>query len=163
MRNLFLSLLAVLVISGSAIAKDKKFGKGVTLKESTQISAILDKPVDFLGKTVMVEGEVADVCQKAGCWIEVSDQSARKIRVKVKDGEIVFPKKSKGQKIKAEGMVYELKLSQEDAIEYYEHIAEEQGTKFDPSTVTGPVTLYQIKGLGAVIDLPADKKADTKK
>jgi len=162
MRNLFVLFLAVLIASGVSLAKDKKFGKGVNLTESTKISKILEKPEEFLGKTVMVEGEVAEVCQKAGCWIEVKDASEKKIRVKVKDGEIVFPKKSKGNKIKAEGMVYELKLSKEDALEYYEHVAEEQGTKFDPTTITGPVTLYQIKGAGAVIDVP-EKKTSKKK
>lgn len=163
MKKIFVLFFSLLLLSGVTNAEDKKFGKGVTLKESTKISDILENPVDFLGKTVMVEGEVADVCQKAGCWLEVTDASAKKIRVKVKDGEIVFPKKSKGRKIKAEGMVYELKLSKEDAIEFYEHVAEEQGTKFDPSTITGPVTLYQIKGLGAVIDLPKDKKQEATK
>jgi response regulator RpfG family c-di-GMP phosphodiesterase len=50
-----------------------------------------------------------------------------------------------------EGKVYKIELTQEEAIEYFEHIAEESGKEFDPSTVTGPVTLYQIKGLGAEI------------
>jgi len=47
-------------------------------------------------------------------------------------------------------------------LEYYEHVAEEQGTKFDPTTITGPVTLYQIKGAGAVIDVPEKKTAKKK-
>ncbi len=158
MRNLFVLFLALVVLSGVSVAKDKKFGQGVTLTQSTKIASILEKPEEYLGKTVMVEGEVTDVCQKAGCWLEMTDASAKKIKIKVKDGEIVFPKKSKGSKIKAEGMVYEIKMSKEDAIEYYEHVAEEQKTKFDPSTITGPVTLYQIKGAGAIIDVP-DKKA----
>ena len=30
-------------------------------------------------------------------------------------------------------------------------LAEEKGEEFDPSTVTGPMTLYQIDGTGAVV------------
>jgi hypothetical protein len=43
-------------------------------------------------------------------------------------------------------------LTKEEAVEYYEHVAAEQGTEFDSATVTGPITLYQIKGIGAEIN-----------
>ena len=39
----------------------------------------------------------------------------------------------------------------EDLIEQGKHQAEEQGTKFDPSTVKGPKTVVRIMGEGAVI------------
>jgi hypothetical protein len=50
-----------------------------------------------------------------------------------------------------EGKVYKLDLTQEEAVEYFKHIAEESNKEFDPATVTGPMTIYQIKGLGAEI------------
>jgi len=81
-----------------------------------------------------------------------SDDGEGMIKVKVKDGEIVFPVESIGESAVVEGTVYKIELSQEDAISYYEHIAEETGEDFDASTITGPMTIYQIKGLGAVID-----------
>jgi hypothetical protein len=37
------------------------------------------------------------------------------------------------------------------SLEHFEHIAEEKGEEFDPSTITGPMTIYQIKGVGAEI------------
>jgi hypothetical protein len=43
-------------------------------------------------------------------------------------------------------------LTQDEAVDYFEHIAEESGEDFDPSTITGPMTIYQIKGLGATIN-----------
>ena len=45
-----------------------------------------------------------------GCWIDIAgEKKGEKIRVKVKDGEIVFPKDSKGKKVSVEGVVEEVK------------------------------------------------------
>ena len=131
---------------------DGKYGSEITLEEKTNISDILNSPEDYLDKKVLVEGEVLDVCQKMGCWMELeSDVEGEKIKVKVKDGEIVFPVEAKGKTALVEGTVYKIELTQEEAAEYLEHEAEEQNEEFDPSTVTGPMTIYQIKGLGAEI------------
>lgn len=154
MKRLFVLSLTVVLLAGIAFAGGKKkYGKGVTLKEKTKISAILEKPADFVGKKVAVSGKILSVCQAAGCWMELeSDKPGQKIKIKVKDGEIVFPKNGAGRQAIAEGTVYEIKLTKEEAIEAFQHQAEESGTTFDPATVTGPVTLYQIKGTGAEID-----------
>jgi hypothetical protein len=148
----YLIALLTFVISISAFAQSEKYGRDLTLKEKTEISKILSAPEEFVGKTVLVEGEVLDVCQMAGCWMELkSDAKDQKIKIKVKDGDIVFPVEAKGKNAVVEGTVYKIELTKEEAVEYYEHVAAEQGTEFDPATVTGPVTFYQIKGLGAEI------------
>ncbi len=148
----YLIALLTIVISISVFAQSEKYGRDLTLKEKTEISKILSAPEEFVGKTVLVEGEVLDVCQMAGCWMELkSDAKDQKIKIKVKDGDIVFPVEAKGKNAVVEGTVYKIELTKEEAVEYYEHVAAEQGTEFDPTTVTGPVTFYQIKGLGAEI------------
>jgi hypothetical protein len=152
-----LKLFLISIISANivfAIGDDKdKYGNEITLKEKTCISDILSNPEDYLDKTVLVEGEVLDVCPKMGCWMEIkSDVEGEKIKVKVKDGEIVFPEEAKGKDALVEGKVYKIDLTVEEAVEYYEHQAEERGQEFDPSTVTEAVTIYQIKGIGAEIE-----------
>ena len=152
-----IKLLLISFISANivfAVIDDKdKYGKEISLKEKTKISDILSNPEDYLDKTVLVEGEVLDVCSMMGCWIELkSDVGEEKIKVKVKDGEIVFPEEAKGKNALVEGKVYKIELTVEEAVEYYQHQAEERGEEFDPSTVTEAVTFFQIKGLGAEID-----------
>lgn len=143
----------LILISFITLGQTEKFGKEITLTEKTKISEITNNPEDFLGKTVLVEGEVLEVCAAAGCWMELkSDDETGKIKIKVRDGDIVFPMSAKGKKAVVEGTVYKIELTKEEAIEYYEHLAEEAGREFDPSTVTGPVTIYQIRGLGAEIN-----------
>lgn len=144
----FVLLTAVTLYSGDP----KKFGKDLTVKTTTKISEIYASPSKYLGKKVVIEGHIVDVCAKRGCWMEVkSDKPGQTMRVKVNDGEIVFPLDKKGSWAKVEGEVQELKLTKEEAIEFYQHKAEEQKQKFDPKSVTGPVTFYQLKGFGAEI------------
>ncbi|MBK7629250.1 MAG: DUF4920 domain-containing protein [Ignavibacteriales bacterium] len=148
------SLLMVLFLftTVNIYSQTEKFGKDISLTEKTNISKILEMPEEFVGKTVLVEGEIIDVCAMAGCWMELkSDAENQKVKIKVKDGDIVFPVEAKGKSALVEGTVYKIELTKEEAAEYYEHVAAEQGTEFDPASVTGPVTFYQIKGIGAVI------------
>ncbi|MFZ1280580.1 MAG: DUF4920 domain-containing protein [Ignavibacteriaceae bacterium] len=148
----YLITLLAFVITFNSYAQSEKFGREISLTEKTSISKILTAPEDFVGKTVLVEGEILDVCAMAGCWMELkSDAENQKIKIKVKDGDIVFPVEAKGKNAVVEGTVYKIDLTKEEALEYYEHVAAEQGTEFDPATVTGPITFYQIKGLGAEI------------
>ena len=148
-------ILAIMLLSVGltfAQAEVANYGAELTLTEKTSISSILEDPESFLDKTVLIEGEVLDVCPMMGCWMEIkSDDGERMIKVKVKDGEIVFPVEAKGKTALVEGTVYKIELTQEKAIQHFEHVAEEKGETFDPSTITGPMTIYQIKGLGAVI------------
>ncbi len=153
MKWIHYALLALLVSSyGYAQDKAEVFGKGVAGSTLTAVSTILSNAKDFVGKTVVVEGKIVDVCPKRGCWMDLSsDKAFEKIRIKVTDGEIVFPLTAKGKTARAEGVVEGIEMSKEDALKYYEHLAEEKGQTFDPSTVTGPVTIYRIKGTGATI------------
>ena len=113
---------------------------------------MLAKPARFVGQSVQVRGKVTEVCQKMGCWMMLSDGKSALIRIKVKDGDLVFPKEVAGKMAVAEGAFEELKLTREQATARAKHEAEENGRKFDPASVKGPVTIYQIQGVGAVIE-----------
>jgi hypothetical protein len=150
--KLILSIMLLSVSLTLAQSEAANYGAELTLTEKTSISSILEEPESYLDKTVLIEGEVLDVCPMMGCWMEIkSDDGEKMIKVKVKDGEIVFPVEAKGKTALVEGTVYKIELTQEKAIQHFEHVAEEKGETFDPSTITGPMTIYQIKGLGAVI------------
>jgi len=135
-----------------AQSEEEKLGEGITLTEKTSIADILSDPESFLDQVVLIEGEVVDVCPKMGCWMELKSDSEEKIiKVKVKDGDIVFPMEAIGKTAVVEGKVYKIELTEDEAVGYMEHLAEEKGQEFDTSTVKGPMTIYQIKGIGAEI------------
>ena len=128
------------------------YGSGITIKEQTLVSTIMESPEKFEGKQVLISGTIVEVCPKRGCWIDLSgDKEFEKIKVKVKDGEIVFPLSAKGSEALVEGLVEKLELTKDQATRYQAHQAEEKGIDFDSTSVTGPMTIWRIRGLGAEI------------
>jgi NACalpha-BTF3-like transcription factor len=145
-------LIAILTLTLCSLAADSKLGAPLALKSQTPIADLSGKPTDYVGKQVQVKGKVTEVCQNMGCWMMLVDPANNaKVRIKVKDGEIVFPKEAVGKMAVAEGKFVEIKMTKEQAIERAKHEAEENKKPFDPASVTGPQTIYQIAGSGAVI------------
>jgi hypothetical protein len=134
------------------MAGEVKLGAPLTSKKQTAIAKLDARPADYVGKVVQVKGKVTEVCEKAGCWMNLVDpKSNAKVRIKVKDGEIVFPKEAIGRIAVAEGTYTKIDLTKDQLIAQMKHEAEENNKKFDPSTVTEGKTIYQVKGTGAVV------------
>jgi hypothetical protein len=60
------------------------------------------------GKTVRIAGIVSAVCPMRGCWMDIAGDGGETIRIKVKDGEVVFPPTAKGKRVIAEGVLVEI-------------------------------------------------------
>jgi hypothetical protein len=143
-------LSAVLLLAPFASAAD--YGKPLSSAQPVKVSELIASPDKYVGKVVKVEGLVTDVCAKRGCWMLLAgDKEFQTIRIKVDDGVIVFPMEAKGKKGVAEGTFTKIELSKEQALEYQKHQAEESKRPFDPKSVTGGMTIYQLKGQGAKI------------
>lgn len=134
------------------LAADKKLGQPLRLPKPLAVAEVVAKPEPLIGKTIQVKGKITEVCQMAGCWMALADPGTQALlRVKVADGEIVFPKESVGKMAVAEGKLAKFVLSRQQAIARAKHEAEEQGRKFDPDSVKSGAVIYQVQGTGAVI------------
>ena len=142
-------LAMALAMTACAMAAEK-FGKGLTLSQPTPVATILASPDNYVGKTVQVRGKVTEVCTMMGCWMQLVDNKDG-MRIKVNDGEIMFPKTAVGKTAVAEGELRKLVLSKDQAIARAKHEAEEQGRKFDPASIKSGTVIYQVQGTGAVI------------
>ncbi len=153
-KIIFALVLLIFACATSLLAfEGDKFGKPLTLTELTKVSELEKSPQSFVGKKVLISGTVVEVCSSRGCWLDIaSDTPFEKIQVKVTDGVIVFPMSARGRTAYVEGVLEELKLSKKDALDYQRHKAKEKGISFDPTTVTGPQTIYRVRALGAVIE-----------
>lgn len=157
MKRFYVVLISLSLISISLNSKTiKKFGEEVKLQETIKISTLLENPEKFLEKTVRVEGTISDVCKRKGCWMDLaSDKEFQTLKVKVNDGDMIFPLTFKGKYAVAEGTLYKLSFSKEQLIKMKQHQAEEHGTEFDPSTVKKGMTIYQFRPIAVVVK---DKK-----
>ena len=172
MKRTVAAFVIVIALAGLAVAGDLEgtsYGKGVTIAEPTPIATLLAKPDGFVGKAVRVDGVITGVCEKRGCWMQVTDQeTGQGIRIKVEDGVIVFPMESMGHRAAAEGMFEAVKLTPEQvaaraeaAKKAAEGAAAATGEPCEkagePAVKAGcgaPVqndTIYLIRGTGAVI------------
>ncbi|GAA0679703.1 DUF4920 domain-containing protein [Rheinheimera tangshanensis] len=142
LQKLFLSTtLTLLIFSTSA----STFGGTVDKTKLVEVADILAKPQSYLQQQVTVKGTVEAVCQKKGCWMQfAADANQPTFRIKVKDGDMVFPVSAKGKTAYASGRLDPIEMDLESTREYLAHKAEEQGEAFDPANVTEAITLYQL-------------------
>ena len=154
MKRSVILLFAVLFLTSVVAlgAAPKKYGKEITLKETTLVSEILAHPEKYDGKRVLVEGAIVDVCKGRGCWIKIGgDKETQSIQIKVDDGVIVFPSSAKGKTALAEGVVSVKNLDTQEKTKQCEGHSKEEGKMCDHATVIGAKTGIQIMGEGAVI------------
>jgi hypothetical protein len=162
------TLILVLLAAIPAVAGDDAttYGAGVTLDQPVAVTALLTTPDDYLGKTVRVDGVITGVCEKRGCWMQISDpDTGSGVRIKVEDGVIVFPYTAMGKKASAEGVFEAVVLTPEqvEARKAKAAAAQPQGEtegcdKTEPKTegagCDAPVQdnrIFMIRGTGAVI------------
>ena len=144
MRTILVAAILAVGTLGIA-AEEKTLGAGVRLKEATPIAALVDRPADYAGKTIRIDGVATAVCEEMGCWMAVApenDPKGKTVRLKVEDGVITFPITAKGKRVSAEGVFEAIGANDEHASE-----AAGEHAKHDAAASKK----YQIKATGAVI------------
>lgn len=134
-----------------AAADGTRFGSDFSVATVQPVETVLADPASFVDKTVRVEGTVVDVCEMRGCWLSLGAENGDVLRVKVRDGEMVFPMSARGLKAQVEGTVTSHTVSVEQQLESGEYHAKEAGETFDPASVTGPKTIYMLSPTGVLI------------
>ena len=131
------------------------YGDDFSFDSMQSITSLINNASQFLDKKIVTEGEIVDVCPMKGCWIEIKDfDSDQIIRVKVQDDVIIFPQDSKKKKVIVNGIFTKIEFTEDQAIKWKIHLAEEKGLTLEENDVTldsSDLIEYRIKGLGAKI------------
>ena len=131
------------------------YGDDFNYDSIQSIPSLINNANQFLDKQIVTEGKIVDVCPMKGCWIEIKDSdSGQIIRVKVQDDVIIFPEDSKEKKVIVNGVFTKIEFTEDQAIKWKIHLAEEKGLNLEDSDVTldsSDLIEYRIKGLGAKI------------
>ena len=161
----FFIIFALLIYGCNTIESEKDllnkkdpvglYGNITDLSKLYTLKDLFNFPNKFLGDKVSISGRITEVCPMRGCWITVKDiDEELQIRVKVTDGNIVFPLSSVGHSVNVEGVFSKLNFSKEKAIQWKVHLAEEKGEILNPDSVIikdSDLIEYRINGLGAKI------------
>ena len=154
-RIITLCLVASVLAAGAAIAAETVYGDGVSAPDTVLVSRVLDHPEAWAGKTVRVAGTAVAVCAERGCWVDIaSDREGQTLRLKVKDGEIVFPLEVAGLPIVAEG-VFKVNPP-ETSGKVCPREAARLAKTCDAEKAAACMTSYEIAGTGAVVTLAGE-------
>ena len=109
------------------------------------VADVLQDTAAFTGKTVVVKGNMSEICREAGCWTVITDGTGY-IRAMTLH-KFVMPKEMDltGKVAVVEGVFAVKELTEEQA----RHFAEESGK--DPKTINGPQKMYRITATGIKI------------
>ena len=112
------------------------YGDKIINTQKIEILSLINSPNKYIGKNVLISGKIIEVCPMRGCWINIQDTSSNEIiRLKVKDGSIVFPLSSKNHHVKASGIFQKLEFTQQQAKNWKIHLLEEQGEYVHPDSI----------------------------
>lgn len=146
-------IFTVMCIFAESSLGDQKFGVGADKAKAVAMSEIMRTPDLYVNKEITVAGTIVDVCAKRGCWMKLTtDYKGEKLRIKVNDGEMVFPLESRGKKAVAKGTFKKHVLTLEQTKAYLQDLAEDNGQKFDPSAVKEAMIIYQVNAVGVIIE-----------
>lgn len=124
----------------------KSYGAGVPAGNATPLNQILDKPNNFEGKTLIVEGKVQRSCTNKGCWMELAESAkagSPTCRITFKDYAFFIPTDSAGADARVQGKV---ELTQVSA-DYVEHM-EGEGAKFPHKNPDGTAKEVRLVATG---------------
>ncbi|HJL19117.1 MAG TPA: DUF4920 domain-containing protein [Sandaracinaceae bacterium LLY-WYZ-13_1] len=81
----------------------------------TELAAIVREPARFEGRVVRTEGQIARVCQRMGCWMELREgEDGPAVRVPMAGHRFFLPRDSAGRHAQMQGRVVLRELSAED-------------------------------------------------
>jgi uncharacterized protein YdeI (BOF family) len=106
MRKIILLCLTTVLVAAVLIwrvaAKPSKYGQFVNAPHAA-VAALVERPQEFLGKRVSVEGKITEQCKAMGCYFVFRD-GERSLRVNLEDVAMTAPM-HEGKPARVEGQL----------------------------------------------------------
>jgi hypothetical protein len=120
-----------------AKVKNEEGAADLDLGEGNMVKAVATK----------VEGEVSEVCKKAGCWLKLATTDGQEIFITT-NHEFFVPVNIVGKTVVVDGQAYKSVTT----VDELRHYAEDEGQSAEEiAKITEPVTEYKLLAKGLVI------------
>ncbi|WP_299124962.1 DUF4920 domain-containing protein [uncultured Tenacibaculum sp.] len=137
-----------LVSFGKEISADNAISKEEMAKKFETMNSGDTLDVKFMG-------EIAEVCQKKGCWIKVPLDDKKTSFVKFKDYAFFMPFNSAKSKVILNGKAFKNEVS----VEELQHYAKDAGkSEEEIAKITEPKVTYSFLADGVLLEATADEK-----
>jgi len=122
------------------------FGETITLAEVVTAADLFKDPSTYMGEPHVFEGRVADVCQKAGCWMVISHQD-KTMRVRMKGHDFAVAKDGTGSLAQIQGEVVSIELNEAD-VEHFRGESEKPEVMPEDKVEEGTKVIYELLASG---------------
>jgi uncharacterized protein YdeI (BOF family) len=106
MKKIFILCAVVLMLATAwlwrAVAKPSRYGN-FTGAPKAEVAMLIDKPTEFRGKTVTIEGTITEQCQAMGCYFNFR-AGEKSLRVDLQDVAMTAPMRE-GRPARVEGQI----------------------------------------------------------
>lgn len=128
---------------------DSLYGAEFSKEGAIQLSEMLTQ---IEGKdsidNIVVEGELAEVCQKMGCWVKLKNEGGEDIFVKFRGHDFFAPKDAAGSHVFIAGKV----IREVTPVDELQHYAEDAGESEEViAQITEPKEEIKIDASGIII------------
>ncbi len=149
MLTLAVAAFTTVAFAQQAELKGKIFGTGVSADSKVVPAAKMEQAMGE-NKTadLQIQGEVADVCKKKGCWITLKMPDGKPMRVTFKDYAFFMPMDIVGKKVVLDGIAKKQTIS----VETLRHYAEDANKSAEEvAKITEPKKELAFEAKGVVI------------
>ena len=128
------------------------YGTAFAIADARPATDVLGNPAQLVGQTVLLEGKVTDVCQRAGCWMVITDDE-HTMRVLMQDHSFAVDKAGTGAHCRVEGRIIAKEIDPAEVA----HFASESGDveNMPEKAATGDI-VYQMVATGVAMKRPAE-------
>ncbi len=116
------------------------------------LNVVMETPESFIGKPLVLETEVSEVCQKKGCFF-IAQQANKTVRVTMKDYGFFVPTDMVGRKVMIIGELIQQEVGDAQAL----HMSKDLGLK---GSVTSGVQYQIVASSIRVPKLAAEQHSD---
>lgn len=103
---------------------EQTFGQALSDRPITPLTEIAASPDRFAGQVVKTEGEIVQVCQRMGCWMEMQAEGVSPVRVPMAGHSFFLPRDVAGRHAVVEGQLALRELPEGER----QHLEEEGAT-----------------------------------
>lgn len=124
------------------------FGDSITIDQAVAASDLINQIKGKDSIQIKLMGTIEDVCQKKGCWMNLSLGKEQSMRVKFKDYAFFMPKDAAGKTVYIDGWAYNDTIP----VAQLQHYAEDAGkSKEEIAKITEPEVSISFEANGVII------------
>ena len=149
--NAFLVVFLVLGMASTQAQQDKTqaFGEAFEVPEkANQDAKVFEELKGKQSTQALLTGNITEVCQTKGCWMNVVLDDGEEVFVRFKDYGFFVPTNSAGNSVIMKGKAFVEEMSVEDQ----QHYAMDKGASQEEiNAITAPKRTYRFEAAGVVI------------